>query len=146
MEVPESIVIEHKEIHQMLAKSLKAGGATGRAAKAVEEVLHPHFVKEEEYALPPLGLLKPLSEGKITSDASEAVRLSEKLKSELGQMFSEHKAIVEKLAELVSAASKEGKKDSVEFAEKLKMHAQAEEEIYYPAAILVGEYLKIRKQ
>jgi len=28
------------------------------------------------------------------------------------------------------------------FAEKLMLHAQTEEEIFYPAAILVGEYVK----
>ena len=29
----------------------------------------------------------------------------------------------------------------VHFAEKLTMHAQTEEQVLYPAAILVGEYL-----
>lgn len=32
-----------------------------KAAKAVADVLHPHFEKEEEYALPPLGLLSSLT-------------------------------------------------------------------------------------
>jgi len=30
------------------------------------------------------------------------------------------------------------------FAEKLMLHAQTEEEVLYPAAILVGEYLKVK--
>jgi hypothetical protein len=30
------------------------------------------------------------------------------------------------------------------FAEKLMFHAQTEEEVLYPAAILVGEYLKVK--
>jgi hypothetical protein len=32
----------------------------GEATKAVTDVLHSHFEKEEEYALPPLGLLSSL--------------------------------------------------------------------------------------
>jgi hypothetical protein len=32
----------------------------------------------------------------------------------------------------------------VHFAEKLKLHAKNEEEVLYPAAILVGEYLKLQ--
>jgi len=32
----------------------------------------------------------------------------------------------------------------VEFAENLKLHAKTEEEVMYPAAILVGEYLKLK--
>jgi len=31
---------------------MKEGGKVGKAAKAVANVLHPHFEKEEEYALP----------------------------------------------------------------------------------------------
>ncbi len=145
MEIPESIIVEHKEIHGMLAQILKGGGETAKAAKAVEDLLYPHFVKEEEYALPPLGLLRPLSEGKITKDATDGRRLAEKLKADLNQMLAEHKVIVGKLDELIAVATGEGKKQPIEFAEKLKMHAQAEEEVYYPAAILVGEYLKLRK-
>jgi hypothetical protein len=30
------------------------------------------------------------------------------------------------------------------FAEKLMLHAKTEEEVLYPAAILVGEYLKLK--
>jgi len=36
-------------------------GETGHAAKRVAAVLHEHFLSEEEFALPPLGLLGPIS-------------------------------------------------------------------------------------
>ena len=48
---------EHEELHGELVKGLTAGGATEANAKAVAKLLHPHFVKEEEFALPLLGLL-----------------------------------------------------------------------------------------
>ncbi len=48
---------EHEELHQELAKATQAAGNIGDAARAVAQILHPHVVKEEEYALPPLGLL-----------------------------------------------------------------------------------------
>jgi hypothetical protein len=42
-------------------------------------------------------------------------------------------------------ASAEGKQArACSFAEKLALHAQTEEEVLYPAAILVGEYLKLK--
>ena len=50
------MTIEHDELHADLVKATKAGGQAGEAAKAVAKVLHNHFHKEEEYALPPLGL------------------------------------------------------------------------------------------
>jgi hypothetical protein len=55
--IPQSLEVEHKELHEQLKKAIDSGGKTGDAAKAVAELLHPHFEKEEEYAMPPLGLL-----------------------------------------------------------------------------------------
>jgi hypothetical protein len=57
-EIPIAMKAEHNELHEALVHATKAGGQTGeaaKAAKAVAKVLHAHFVKEEEYALPPLG-------------------------------------------------------------------------------------------
>jgi len=77
-EIPKPMKIEHDELHADLVKATKAGGQAGEAAKAVAKVLHNHFVKEEEYALPPLGLLVALSEGKFEREMSEGfhVRLA----------------------------------------------------------------------
>ncbi len=60
--------LEHEELHAELVKATKAGGKIGEVAKAVARILHSHFVKEEEYVLPPLGLLPPLAEGKATPE------------------------------------------------------------------------------
>ena len=38
----------------ILRKATKEPGELGDAATAVTKLKHPHFVKEEEYALPPL--------------------------------------------------------------------------------------------
>ena len=57
-------------------------------------------------------------------------------------MLKEHKAIVAALKKLVAVAKKEKRNDIVHFAEKLMLHAKTEEEVLYPAAILIGEYLK----
>ena len=54
--IPEPLKLEHEELHADLVRATKAGGKTGEAAKAVAQVLHDHFVKEEEFALPPIGL------------------------------------------------------------------------------------------
>lgn len=61
--IPEPLKLEHQELHEELVRATKEPGRIGEAAKAVAAVLHPHFVKEEEYALPPLGLLSALATG-----------------------------------------------------------------------------------
>lgn len=48
------------------------------------------------------------------------------------------------LTKLVADARKERKLEYVSFADRLTWHAQAVEEVYYPAAILIGEYLKLK--
>ena len=144
VQIPNSISKEHKELHSQLESAINSGGRTGEAAKIVAERLDSHFQKEEEYALPPLGLLAPLAQGKVSEDMRATIALSDKLRAELPQMLNEHKGIVLVLDELGNAARDENKLFVVEFTERLRLHAQNEEEVMYPAAILVGEILKQR--
>jgi len=52
LKTPQSLSAEHEVLHADLAKAIEAGGATGKAAKGVDCVLHPHFLKEEEVLYP----------------------------------------------------------------------------------------------
>jgi hypothetical protein len=141
-EIPKPLKAEHDHLHSELMQATKAGARTGDAAKAVAKLLHPHFVKEEEYALPPLGLLVALSQDRFEAGMAEVLTMTDRLKPELGTMLAEHKEIVEALAGLVDAAKAENKPNIALFAEKLMLHAQTEEQVLYPAAILVGEVVR----
>ncbi len=141
---PSSLAAEHRELHEALEVAVNSGGKTGEAAKVVEARLSVHFEKEEQYALPQLGLLETLAAGNVSPDMKNAIELSDKLKAELPKMMEEHKGIVEALNALKTAAQAEKKQPAIDFAEKLGGHAQNEEQITYPAAILVGEYLKLK--
>lgn len=143
-EIPRHLKVEHEELHAELVKATKSGGRTGEAAKAVAKVLHPHFVKEEEYALPPLGLLALLSQGKIEKGMAAALKMTDKLEAELPEMLAEHKAIVAALRDLIDAAKAENKPEVAHFAEKLILHAETEEQVFYPTALLIGRYLKAK--
>jgi hypothetical protein len=106
--------------------------------------MHPHFVKEEEYALPPLGLLPLLAKGEVTPDMAAVLAMTDKLKAELGEMLAEHESIVAALRRLADVATRENKPEYAKFADQLILHAQTEEEVSYPTAILIGEYLKLK--
>lgn len=144
LNIPKSLKLEHEELHAELARATRAGGKTGESAKSVANILHPHFVKEEEYALPPLGLLSVLAEGKVVPEMKTVITMTDRLKAEHNQMLEEHKTVVAALKNLINAARGENKMEYVRFAEKLTLHAQNEEEVLYPAAILVGEYMKLK--
>ena len=143
LQIPHSLKTEHDELHSELAKAIAAGGRVSEAAQEVARLLHPHFVKEEEYALPQLGLLRPLAEARITPDMAQAIALADRLKRDLPEMLEEHKSIVAALDKLAAAAKAENKTQFVHFAEKLTLHAQTEEQVLYPASILIGEYLNL---
>ena len=141
-EIPRPLKIEHEELHEMLRKATKEPGDIGDSAKAVAEIMHPHFLKEEEYALPPLGLLSDLAQGKIVPEMEEVLVLTDKLKADLNHMLAEHKSIVAALEKLSAAAKEAGKMEYAKFAEALMLHAQTEEEVSYPTSILIGEYVR----
>ncbi len=142
--IPEPMKLEHNELHAELVKGTRERGKLGEAAKDVAKVLHSHFVKEEEYAIPPLGLLQQLARGNISSGMEEVLLMTDKLKAELPTMLDEHKQIVAALETFAAIAKKKKKFKYVRFAEKLRLHAEMEEEVTYPASILIGEYLRMK--
>ncbi|MCZ7658419.1 MAG: hypothetical protein M5U07_11440 [Xanthobacteraceae bacterium] len=142
--IPEPLEGEHAELHAELVDATRAGGRVGEAAQAVAERLHPHFVREEELALPPLGLVATLAQGAIDPDMADVLRLTDKLETELPGMLAEHEEIVAALRHLVAAAETEQKPEYARFAEKLMLHARTEEEVLYPAAVLIGRYVKLK--
>ncbi len=109
-------------------------------------MLDPHFVREEQIALPPLGLLAPLAAGERLSDSvlSEARGMSDSLRAELPRMLDEYKTIRAAVEKLRSAARAEKSAKFEQFADELALHARTEEEVLYPAAIVVGDLIRAR--
>jgi len=141
-EIPPPLRQEHDELHAQLRNAIQAGGEVGEAAKTVAKLMHPHFIKEDEFALPPLGLLQPLARGTVTAEMASVLKLTDRLAAELPAMLAEHKTIVGALERLADAARRGGRGDVVEFARKLMLHAQTEEQVMYPAALLVGSIVR----
>jgi hypothetical protein len=139
-----ALEVEHHELHVQLERVIHTGGEVGAAAVRVAEALHAHFGGEERYAMPPLALLPALAAGQLTPEMASMVALTETLRVELPQMLAEHRAIVAALDDLAAAAEQANNAEALSFADKLRLHAQHEEEVLYPAAILVGEFLKLK--
>lgn len=144
MIIPVAVRSEHEALHRELAEATKAPGPVGEAARTLAGIMHPHFLREDEYAMPPLGLLVRLAQGTVSPDMVEALPLVARLKAEMPLMLEEHRAIKGALLQLEQVAAAEGNAQYVEFAHRLMLHAESEEEVLYPAAILVGEYLKLK--
>lgn len=142
--IPESMQAEHREIHDALDRATKAPGNVGTAARELAKVLEPHFVREEQIALPPLGLLAPLARGEFTPAMLEVLPLTDSLRAELPRMLQEHVAIHAATSRLAEAARDGHNAEALRVAEQLLVHAQSEEQMFYPAALLVGEVVRAR--
>lgn len=144
MKAPHALRLEHQELHDFLSRASREPGAIGEAARLVARLLAPHARKEETFALPPLDLLPELVLGKVEPYMTPAIGHSEWLRAHLDDMRAEHRAIVAALEQLVAAAREAKRYEYAEFAGKLIIHARVEEEVLYPAAILVGEFLRLK--
>ena len=115
-EVPATIMKEHTHLLDEINNLALLEDSTGRVALKLKELMTHHFREEEDYVLPPLGLLQMLAKGEVPLQADEMMQI----------------AAVEDHPEVSS------------LAEQIEKHALTEQEVYFPAAILVGEYLKIK--
>ena len=143
--VPAPISAEHHALQIDLDRASKSGGMTGAAAQEIVRLLHTHMAKEEEVALAPLALLKQLAQGELDASAEATRLLTDRFESEYPNLLKEHFAIVQALNRLADAADSEGLPEHMRLAEKLSAHINMEEEILYPAALLLARYLKLAR-
>lgn len=140
-EIPAPLRAEHDALEAALAEATRATGAVGEAAREIARLMRPHFQRERQFALPPLGLLADVVRGARRVEMHEALAMTRKLKAELPQMFDEHRQILAALETLRIAARAAGGTEHENFALTLTRHVQTEELVLYPAAILLGEHL-----
>lgn len=142
VDIPSSIKAEHEQIHEALLAATRLADPVGQAARDLAAVLHPHFVREEQIALPPLGALRALASRGPVNGAATIAAMSDSLRSELPRMLVEHIAIKDAVFQLRAVALKAGAQGVIELADELASHALTEEEVLYPAAIVVGDLLR----
>jgi len=142
--IPQSIIHEHAELKDTLLAGSREKGALGEAMRELSLLLEPHFRKEEAFALPPLGLLARLARGELNRGMAQVLTHSDWMRANLAALVTEHRAIGAAAEALLEAARQAQRAEFAEFAEKLLNHARMEEEVLYPAAIVAGEYLRLR--
>lgn len=145
LKIPKALKTGHEILFRELETLIDLGGHIGEKAKVLNDVMAPHFKKEEMYALPPLGLLLTLSEGNWELDTNEAIKMSEMLESKLSELNKEHGNILKVLNDLKHVAKEENNNKAKQFVKDLMLHIDIEDQVLYPATILVGNYLKKMK-
>ena len=143
---PSSLEEEHKEIHEKLEKIVSSSGDTANMSKQVQSIMQPHFEKEEQLSILVLGALQPYVNGTLTEETrDQVIQISQQFKQEYPTMLEEHKQIVSALNNLENTAMQENRQDVISFIADLKSHAMNEEQVTYPATIVVVELLELTK-
>lgn len=143
LHVPAALAAERNAFRAEIERAISAGGMTGAAAKEVARLLDDHFAREEDYALPPLSLLRRLAKGERDPAMERAGELAERLEAEMPALLAEHSTIVQALNRLADAADSDGQPEIVRLCDKLIAHVRLEEDVLYPAALLVGRHLRM---
>ena len=142
LQIPAPLRAEHEALHARLLEATTQSGAVGETAREVARLLHPHFVREEEFALPPLGLLAAVARSGVSADMAPVLQMTRRLEAALPAMLAEHRDILAALERLVGAAREANLPRYERFARDLIQHALVEEQVLYPAAIVLGRVVE----
>lgn len=103
-----------------------------------------HFKEEEDFVLPVLGLLPSLTTGNLPDQSKEVIQFCEHIRTQLQHLTVEHQLIKAYMDELMQVAKNENHPEVMVLEQELQNHAKTEEEVFFPSALLIGEYLKLQ--
>lgn len=145
-EVPAQILKDHNYFLDKLKPITAYEDSTGITARELYEVMEFHFKEEEDYVLPPLGILPLLAKGELPEESGKIILLTQKFRENREAILAEHQMIEHFLGKMMAAARSENHPELSGYEEELEKHAELEEDILFPAVLLIGDYLELRKK
>ena len=121
---------EHEALHDRLRQATQAGDEIGGFAKTLARLMHPHFVNEDQIALPPLGLPAALAHGDATPEMAGVLVLTDQLEPSYRRCWRNTQPSSKRYSGCTMRRRAKGAARSSTF----------EGELTYPAAILVGRF------
>ena len=140
--VPKALQRGHDEARAELVRASLEGGRIAKAGKRLAELCLPHFEHEEETVFPVLALLPYLEQGNLRPEMLDVMPRIYKFRAKHDAINDHHQLIVSAIENLLKAAQKEKNREVAEFAYNLRVHERIEDEVIYPAVVLIGKYLQ----
>lgn len=116
---------EHQELHKELRELTQMPSEVRRTAKLVAEALDAHFERENESALPVIGITKELAEDKLSEDFPKALELSLQFETEYQNMLQEHMEMMNALHQFDKVGKKSKRQVAIKFVRKFKLFGYA---------------------
>ncbi len=144
LQLPEALQLSRAQLSAALTRVSRAGGQTKVVAETIAQILKPHVAHEEAKVLRILGFLAPLAAGQFDPEWMEDDSEWDELESNESALHLEHRQLVRAGEKLLAIARAEGTAEVLDFAERLLLRIRLDEEVFYRAALLVRNYLKLR--
>lgn len=126
-----------------LSYATSLNSLTGELARKLDQMLREHMVRESATVNPLLSSFVVLAQGKWPEDAVELSKRFSEAEASYEQLLSDHREILSLVNRLQAAAREEKEEEIVRFCEDLAVHAQLEEQVLYPAAVIAGRYMAL---
>jgi hypothetical protein len=142
LSVPKALLRGHDEARAELVRATMEGGRIAKAGKRVAQLCLPHFEHEEKAVFPVLALLPDLERGNVRPEMMEMMPMISDFRAKRDALNAHHQSIASAIEELLQAAHAEKNREFAEFAYTLRVHEMIEDEVIYPAVVLIGNYLQ----
>ena len=137
LRIPSSLKMEHEGLYEELNRAARITGDIGMAAMSAFKIFQHHMSREEEFAFPPLHLLHSIAEKSVDTEFTGVIKLCDTLKDQMPALLKEHDEMRRSLHEMNDIAMKEQRPEYASLAKRLMQHLTLEEEIYYPASLMI---------
>ncbi len=141
---PKSLQLSHDEACAELVCAATEGGPIEIAAERLAQLCLPHFEREEKFVFPILSLLPELTRGNLRPEMAEVLPLVSEFMAMQAALDKQHQSIQAAIDALLLACHREKNTKFAEFAFSLRVHERMEDEIIYPAVLLIGNFLRER--
>ena len=138
---PSTLLFEHDEARAGLIRARLEGGQIAKAAERVAQLCLPHFEYEEKNVFPALALLPYLARGTLRPEMMTVLPLISDFNAKYDELGADHQSILAAIVELLQVAHKQENREFAKLAFSLRAHEWIEDEVIYPAVVLVGKCL-----
>jgi hypothetical protein len=139
---PGALLHSHDEARAELVRADMEGGQIAEAAMHLGRLCLPHFEYEEKNVFPILALLPHLSPQNLRPEMAHVLPLISEFRATHEALNDHHRSILVAIEALLQAARNQQNREFTDFAYNLRDHESIEDEVIYPAIILIGDYLR----
>jgi hypothetical protein len=144
--IPGPVKEEYEALYWKLNEAARIRGEVGHAAMAAFRHVQSHYLKDQEFALPPLKLLPTVAANNVNGEIDNIETMCSRLKRNQPQLIAENNQIIEELSLLADVAAREQKPEYHDLARRFIQFLELEMDVLYPSVILIGEYIRAQTE